>query len=346
MATRIYVAHFGPEPIVRNEGAGRHIEEPFRLLLSTPRPVAETNHPFGVGQREGGPRRIELVLGQPDPPVGQVANHRGCERSVGLATSRRTENQFMGAGDGGGLLSQNWRRETLHPLDVDSGFRGNLRDGPSAAESPLHLTWAQPAFYPSPRRGRRLDGLLGRIRHPRFIDLLQQIVVQAYNEVAGFGAAAAREYQPIVVRGESNEMELSHRRPRRAEPACRALPAQNSSLDPVPWGIPQSHCGALESCSTHGRPVLERRNKPRTPQQPDCALFGDVDDHCVVGLPVTYKRHDAPVTRVGMAHDAVLTVDRQSGHTEIITRTYDGLAWPTPCRWALGRLLRATDRPK
>ncbi len=224
-----------------NQGAGRDVEQPFRFLISTPRPVAEPNHPLGVVQLEGCPSLIELVIGKADPTVRKVANHRRRERAVGLAATVRTENQLVGAGYRGGLFGENGRGEALNPLDVHAGFRGYLRDRPAAAKSLLHLTRTQGAVYSRSRRRRRRrrrDGLVSQIRCTGPIDLFEQIVVELYDEVAGLCTPAAREYQPIVVRGESDEMKLSHRRPRRAEPAVRALLAQSSSLCPLLWGIP------------------------------------------------------------------------------------------------------------
>ena len=173
----IHIPELGSQPIVGNERAGRHIEQPFRALLPPSRPVAEANHPLVVGQLEGRPCGVELVLGQPDPPVRKIANHRRRQWPVGLAATGRAKNQFMRPGDRGGLFRQDGRGESLDPLDVDTGFRGYLSDRPSAAKSPLHLTRAKPALYLRPRRGWRRRRRYWRVRRSRLIYLLEQIVV-------------------------------------------------------------------------------------------------------------------------------------------------------------------------
>ena len=157
---------------------------------------------------------------------------------------------------------------------------------------------------------------------PGLFNLLQQIVIQLDDKVAVLRAAAAREYQPIVVRGKSDDVELSHRRPRRAEPAVRALLGQSSSLWPMSWGI--LGCCLVKPSTTRGL-MFQRRKKPGPTQESNRPLLRNIDNHRVIRLAIANERNDAPVARFRLAHDAVIAADRQGGHARIITGGCDGL---------------------
>lgn len=240
MPARIHVAEFGAKPVVRDQASRHRFKKVLGLLIASSGVVAEANNPLAVAELECGPRRVELFFQEKDSAIREIAPDRRCERPIGLPSSRRVQYQLLSASDRRGLLGENWSGEPFHPFDIDACFGGNLRHRSSPAQPHLHLTRAEGAFNSLSGRWWRSSGRGRQVIdpcQPGLFDLLEQIIIELDDEVAVLCSAPAREYQPIVVRGQSDDVELSHRRPRRAEPAVRALLGQSSSLRRMCWGI-------------------------------------------------------------------------------------------------------------
>jgi hypothetical protein len=122
-----------------------------------------------------------------------------------------------------GLLGQDGRRESGHPLLVDPRLGGHFIDRVAGAQPRLHLAWGEAAL--------RAGGLRDLERQPRltclpgpipcgavpesngFLDTLQEALVNDNDKPAGLGAFARAEDQPVMVRRKSDEVKLLHTRP-------------------------------------------------------------------------------------------------------------------------------------
>ncbi len=186
---------------------------------ATARGVGEAHHPEAVGELEGAPQRLQLVIGEAKPPLEEVASHRCSERERGRTEARLVEHQLSGPVHDLRLLGPNGSGEAGDPGDVGPRLPSDLLHRRPCPQPVLELSGRQRASLAC-RRPVRTGLRAGSVAdpagaHPAGVaHELQQPVVERHHVRAGRGAFAVGQDQPVELGREADEVELLHTVPR------------------------------------------------------------------------------------------------------------------------------------